>query len=73
MQFRLDVVNEERHVMRQVKFRHLKNQRKTKNRLSCDPVYFASAQSTDRTCRTTLEQNKKLKYNSEVVEYIGFH
>lgn len=58
VQLRLDVVDEQGHVVRQVEIRHLEDERVAEHRLSGDAVDLARSQGTYRPCGTTLFQEK---------------
>lgn len=60
VQLRLDVVDEQRHVVRQVKLGHFEDQRIAENRLAGDSVDFARSQCSDRSSWSPLEQDNSL-------------
>ena len=61
VQLRFDVVDEQRHVVRQVELGHLEDQREAQHRLAGDAVDFAGAQRADRPRRSALTKKIHLK------------
>lgn len=60
VQFRFDIIDQKRHIVREVKIRDLKDQRVAENRLARDPIDFTGTQCTHRTCRAALRKRNGL-------------